>query len=118
MPYSKNNKNGESILVPYSKKKQKLGNRNPMPVTIKMPIPLFPGAVFKPCSTGPPHKEEPILEPSNVIVQPAVVPPPNRHGRLTNQLQYIQEHVINEVWNEGFAEHFRHPVNAKNLPVS
>ena len=65
-----------------------------------------------------PQKEEPILEPCNVIVQPAVVPPSNRPGRVTNQLQYIQEHVINEVWNEGFAEHFRHPVNAKNLPVS
>jgi len=66
----------------------------------------------------PAHREEPMLEPSNVIVQPAVVPPPNRPGRVTNQLQYIQEHVINEVWNRAFAKHFHHPVNAKNLPVS
>ena len=68
---------------------------------------------------GPPPREEPILEPSNFTVQPPVVPPPNRPGRVTNQLQYIQEHVINQVWNHEFASIIiHHPVNAQNLPVS
>ena len=58
------------------------------------------------------------MEPIDVIAQPPVVPPPNRPGRVTNQLQYIQDHVIDEVWNHTFSRLFRQPVDAKNLLVS
>ena len=58
------------------------------------------------------------MEPIDVIAQPPVVPPPNRPGRVTNQLQYIQDHVIDEVWNHPYGWRFRQPVDAKNLLVS
>jgi len=67
---------------------------------------------------GPPPREDPILEPINGIVQPPVVPPPNRPGRLTNQLHFIQNHVIKKVWDHCFAWLFHEPVDATNLPVS
>ena len=68
----------------------------------------------------PPPREEPILEPINGIVQPPVVPPPNRPGRCTNQLQYIQKFVMKAVWKHSFAWPFHQPVDAKKLglPVS
>lgn len=67
----------------------------------------------------PPPRDEPPLEPVNGIVQPPVVPPPNRPGRMTNQLQFLQKGVLKPVWKHQFAWPFQQPVDAKklNLPV-
>ncbi|XP_020283136.1 bromodomain-containing protein 3-like isoform X6 [Pseudomyrmex gracilis] len=63
----------------------------------------------------PPPREEPPLEPVNGIVQPPVVPPPNRPGRITNQLQFLQKGVLKPVWKHQFAWPFQQPVDAKKL---
>jgi len=55
-----------------------------------------------------------------LIGQPPVVPSPNRPGKVTNQLQYIQNHVINEVWKHKYApftEIVRMPQEEVDLPV-
>lgn len=59
------------------------------------------------------------MEPVNGVVQPPVVPPPNRPGRVTNQLQFLQKGVLKPVWKHQFAWPFQQPVDAKklNLPV-
>lgn len=56
----------------------------------------------------------------NGIVQPTVVPPPDKHGRLTNQLLFIEREVVKSLWEHSFSEPFRLPIDAKklNLPVS
>ena len=72
--------------------------------------------ILNPCPEPPP-REEPIVEPIDVIVQPPVVPPPNRPGRRTNQLQYLH-YFIKLVWNNTDAEPFRQPADAKNMLVS
>lgn len=68
----------------------------------------------------PPPRIEPVIEPVNGIVQPPVVPPPDRPGRLTNQLAYIQKNVIKAVCAHKYAWPLLEPVDAKklNLPVS
>nr|XP_012215737.1 PREDICTED: homeotic protein female sterile-like isoform X4 [Linepithema humile] len=63
----------------------------------------------------PPPRDEPPLEPVNGIVQPPVVPPPNRPGRVTNQLQFLQKGVLKPVWKHQFAWPFQQPVDAKKL---
>ncbi|XP_034951015.1 homeotic protein female sterile-like isoform X2 [Chelonus insularis] len=63
----------------------------------------------------PPPREEPVIEPVNGVVQPPVVPPPNRPGRITNQLQFLQKAVLKPVWKHQFAWPFQQPVDAKNL---
>lgn len=63
----------------------------------------------------PPAREEPQIEPVNGIVQPHTVPPPDRPGRLTNQLQYIQKQVMKVVWKHQFAWPFHQPVDAVKL---
>lgn len=67
----------------------------------------------------PPPRDEPPVEPVNGVVQPPVVPPPNRPGRVTNQLQFLQKGVLKPVWKHQFAWPFQQPVDAKklNLPV-
>lgn len=67
----------------------------------------------------PPPREELRVEPVNGIVQPPVVPPPNRPGRITNQLQFLLKGVLKPVWKHQFAWPFQQPVDAKklNLPV-
>ncbi|XP_072161767.1 bromodomain-containing protein 2-like isoform X3 [Bemisia tabaci] len=60
-------------------------------------------------------KEEPRLEPVNGVVQPPVVPPPNRPGRLTNQLHFIKNNVIKAVWKHQHAWPFQTPVDAVKL---
>lgn len=67
----------------------------------------------------PPPRDEPPVEPVNGVVQPPVVPPPNRPGRVTNQLQFLQKGVLKPVWKHSFAWPFQQPVDAKklNLPV-
>ncbi|XP_058809499.1 homeotic protein female sterile isoform X3 [Phymastichus coffea] len=63
----------------------------------------------------PPPREEPPLEPVNGVVQPPVVPPPNRPGRITNQLQFLQKGVIKPLWKHQFSWPFQQPVDAKKL---
>ncbi len=45
-------------------------------------------------SVLPPPRLEPHVEPVGGIVQPPVTAPPNRPGRVTNQLQYLKNTVI------------------------
>lgn len=68
----------------------------------------------------PPPRVEPVIEPVNGIVQPPVVPPPDRPGRLTNQLAFIQKNVLKAVCKHQYAWPLLQPVDAKklNLPVS
>ncbi|XP_076183936.1 homeotic protein female sterile isoform X3 [Ptiloglossa arizonensis] len=63
----------------------------------------------------PPPRDEPPVEPVNGVVQPPVVPPPNRPGRVTNQLQFLQKGVFKPVWKHQFAWPFQQPVDAKKL---
>ncbi|XP_054007687.1 bromodomain-containing protein 2 isoform X6 [Hylaeus anthracinus] len=63
----------------------------------------------------PPPRDEPPVEPVNGVVQPPVVPPPNRPGRITNQLQFLQKGVLKPVWKHQFAWPFQQPVDAKKL---
>lgn len=60
------------------------------------------------------------MEPVNGVVQPAVHPPPDRPGRVTNQLQFLQKTVLKAVYKHSFAWPFHQPVDARklNLPVS
>ncbi|XP_046479206.1 bromodomain-containing protein 2 isoform X1 [Neodiprion pinetum] len=63
----------------------------------------------------PPPRDEPPVEPVNGMVQPPVVPPPNRPGRVTNQLQYLQKGVLKPIWKHQFVWPFQQPVDAKKL---
>lgn len=71
-------------------------------------------------SKEPPPRVEVPQEPVNGVVQPLVMPPPDRPGRVTNQLQFLQKTVLKAVWKHQFAWPFHQPVDAKklNLPVS
>ncbi|XP_069676900.1 homeotic protein female sterile isoform X3 [Periplaneta americana] len=63
----------------------------------------------------PPPREEPHVEPVNGVVQPPVIPPPDRPGRITNQIQFLQKNVLKPVWRHQFAWPFHQPVDAKKL---
>ncbi|XP_025829012.1 bromodomain-containing protein 3-like isoform X2 [Agrilus planipennis] len=63
----------------------------------------------------PPPRVDVPLEPVNGVVQPPVHPPPNRPGRVTNQLQFLQKTVLKAVWKHQFAWPFHQPVDAKKL---
>lgn len=67
----------------------------------------------------PPPREEPDVEPINGVVQPPVIPPAHRPGRVTNQLQYLHKIVLKALLKHQFAWPFHQPVDAKklNLPV-
>lgn len=58
---------------------------------------------------------DPVIEPTNGMVQPLVVPPPDRPGRSTNQLQYLLKTVMKAVWKHTFSWPFQQPVDAKKL---
>lgn len=58
---------------------------------------------------------EPVLDPVNGAVQPAVVPPPDRPGRNTNQLHFLAKTVMKDVWKHKFSWPFQQPVDAKKL---
>ncbi|KAL1455702.1 hypothetical protein WDU94_009778 [Cyamophila willieti] len=66
----------------------------------------------------PPARDEPRQEPVDGIVQPPVLPPPNRCGRNTNQLNFISKNVLRPVWKHQHAWPFHQPVDAikLNLP--
>lgn len=63
----------------------------------------------------PPPRIEPYIEPVNGIVQPPVVPPPNRPGRLTNKLHFLQKTVMKAIWKHQHAWPFHQPVDACKL---
>lgn len=66
-------------------------------------------------AADPPPRDEVFTDPVNGVVQPPVLPQPNRPGRVTNQLQYIQKHVMKSVWKHQFAWPFHQPVDADKL---
>lgn len=66
-------------------------------------------------SQEPPPRNEPYVEPVNGIVQPPTVPPPDRPGRNTNQLQYLIKTVMKAMWKHHFAWPFQQPVDARKL---
>ncbi|KAH8338291.1 hypothetical protein KR074_007241, partial [Drosophila pseudoananassae] len=65
---------------------------------------------------SPPPRNEPYIHPVNGIVQPPVIPPPNRPGRRTNVLEDIKS-VLNYIWRSRWSYPFRNPVDAINLRV-
>lgn len=67
----------------------------------------------------PPRMEQP-TNPVNGVVQPPVHPPPDRKGRITNQLEFLKTTVLSAVVKHHFSWPFKQPVDAKklNLPVS
>lgn len=68
-----------------------------------------------PTQQPPASRVEPTVEPVNGIVQPPVVPPPDRPGRSTNQLHFILKTVMKAVWKHQFSWPFQQPVDAKKL---
>ncbi|RZF48150.1 hypothetical protein LSTR_LSTR009839 [Laodelphax striatellus] len=70
-----------------------------------------PGAGAK----EPPPRDEPYIEPVNGVVQPPVVPPPHRPGRCTNQLHFLQKHVMTALWKHQHSWPFQQPVDANKL---
>lgn len=63
----------------------------------------------------PPPRIEPVVEAVNGIVQPPVVPPPDRPGRSTNQLHFLLKTVMKVLWKHQFSWPFQQPVDAKKL---
>lgn len=55
------------------------------------------------------------VDPVSGAVQPAVNPPPDRPGRLTNQLLFLAKTVMKDVWKHKFSWPFQQPVDAKKL---
>ncbi|XP_037037048.1 homeotic protein female sterile-like isoform X4 [Bradysia coprophila] len=66
-------------------------------------------------SKDPPPRVEPAVEAVNGIIQPPVVPPPDRPGRNTNQLHFLLKTVMKAVWKHQFSWPFQQPVDAKKL---
>lgn len=66
--------------------------------------------------TPPPFVESPV-KPVNGIVQPHTVPPPQRPGRNTNQLNYLKNTVMKAVWKHQFGWPFQTPVDAMKLNI-
>ncbi|XP_063696364.1 homeotic protein female sterile-like isoform X2 [Culicoides brevitarsis] len=79
------------------------------------PTPVPTATAPKMESKEPPPRIEIPVEPVNGIVQPHVVPPPERPGRNTNQLQFLCKNVMKAVWKHQFAWPFQQPVDAKTL---
>jgi len=66
--------------------------------------------------TPPPFVDSPV-KPVNGIVQPHTVPPPQRPGRNTNQLNYLKNTVMKAVWKHQFGWPFQTPVDALKLNI-
>lgn len=66
-------------------------------------------------SKEPQTRAEPAVDAVNGIVQPSVVPPPDRPGRSTNQLHFLLKTVMKAVWKHQFSWPFQQPVDAKKL---
>ncbi|KYB25061.1 bromodomain-containing protein 3 isoform X3 [Tribolium castaneum] len=82
---------------------------------VEPPIQNNTGAASKMSEPSKEKEPPPRVEPVNGIVQPPVHPPPDRPGRITNQLQFLQKTVLKAVWKHQFAWPFRQPVDAKKL---
>jgi hypothetical protein len=65
----------------------------------------------------PEPEAEPPLEPVKGIVQPPVVPGPNKSRRNTNQLQFLLRVVMKALWKHQFAWPFHTPVDAVKLAL-
>ncbi|XP_065345233.1 homeotic protein female sterile-like [Cloeon dipterum] len=52
------------------------------------------------------------------VANPSTVPPPDRPGRRTNQLQYLLKRVINSLWHHRCSWPFLQPVDAKALNLT
>ncbi|EDW81676.1 uncharacterized protein Dwil_GK19172 [Drosophila willistoni] len=63
-----------------------------------------------------PPRIEPYMAPVNGIVQPPVVPPPNRPGRRTNVLEDLKV-LLNYIWRIRWSYHFRKPVDTITLGI-
>nr|CAD7427964.1 unnamed protein product [Timema monikensis] len=63
----------------------------------------------------PPPRVDPPVDPVNGVVQPPVLPAPDRPGRVTNQLAFLQKNVLKVLWKHQFAWPFHQPVDAKKL---
>ncbi|XP_030381020.1 SWR1 complex bromodomain subunit bdf1-like [Scaptodrosophila lebanonensis] len=59
---------------------------------------------------------EPYIQPVNGIVQPPVLPLPNRPGRKTNVLEELKK-VLNYIWRSRWSQHFKKPVDAIALGI-
>ena len=62
-----------------------------------------------------PARNEAAVDAVNGIVQPPVIPPPDRPGRNTNQLHFLLKTVMKAVWKHQFSWPFQQPVDAKKL---
>ncbi|XP_034140864.1 bromodomain-containing protein 3-like [Drosophila guanche] len=63
-----------------------------------------------------PPRCEPRVQPVNGIVQPPVMPPPNRKGRVTNFLLKLRT-AVNALSRNPSSLHFRQPVDAVKLKI-
>lgn len=54
---------------------------------------------------------------ANGILQPAVIAPPDRPGRNTNQLSFLLKSVMKAVWKHQFSWPFQQPVDTKKLNI-
>lgn len=54
---------------------------------------------------------------ANGIIQPAVVSPPEKPGRNTNQLSFLLKSVMKAVWKHQFSWPFQQPVDTKKLNI-
>ncbi|XP_002134441.3 transcription factor GTE3, chloroplastic-like isoform X2 [Drosophila pseudoobscura] len=68
------------------------------------------------CDVPIPPRHEPKIAPVNGIVQPDVMPPPNRIGRTTNLTKKFRT-VLDLMIRSKSSYQFRHPVNAVKLHV-
>jgi bromodomain-containing protein 4 len=55
------------------------------------------------------------VEPINGVVQPPVKPHPNRPGRVTTQLHFLNKTVMKAVWKHQFSWPFQQPVDTQKL---
>uniref|UniRef100_A0A182N784 Bromo domain-containing protein n=1 Tax=Anopheles dirus TaxID=7168 RepID=A0A182N784_9DIPT len=90
------------------------GSNTPTVAPASVP-PAVPAAPTIDSMDEPPPRNEPAVEPVNGIVQPLVMPPPDRPGRLTNQLHFLLRTVMKAVWKHQFSWPFQQPVDAKKL---
>ncbi|XP_039288459.1 homeotic protein female sterile [Nilaparvata lugens] len=62
-------------------------------------------------------KERPAvyIEPVNGVVQPPTMPHPDYPGRCTNQLHFLQKHVMTALWKHQHSWPFQQPVDANKL---
>ena len=60
---------------------------------------------------------EPPVEPVNGVVQPHVIPGPNKQRRNTNLLQHLLRVVMKSVWKHHFAWPFHNPVDTIKLKL-